>query len=173
MKKIQIPVILIALLAMVSCQNKIEVDEEVEAILSVIQAEGNAHATHDLEGLQNAYIHDSLTVRVHTRKRNYSILEGWDQVNSLFEGWMDMDMSKYKNIKHSKENVSVKVLDNSAWLICDNVWNFEVDGEPIEDSEIQITFYPNQENKNEKAFHHCYFRNCSGLSNGMCIAFQK
>jgi len=140
MKKKQIPVILIALLAMVSCQNKIDVDKEVEAILNVIQAEGNAHATHDLNGLKNAYIHDSLTVRVHTRKSNYSILEGWDQVNSLFESWMSMDMSSYKNIKQSKANVVLKVLDNSAWLVCDNVWNFEVDGEPVEDSEIQITF---------------------------------
>ncbi len=140
MKKNQTPVILIAFLAIVSCQSRIDVDKEVEAILNVIQAEGNAHATHDLNGLKNAYIHDSLTVRVHTRKSNYSILEGWDQVNSLFESWMSMDMSRYKNIKQSKENVVLKVLDNSAWLVCDNVWNFEVDGEPIEDSEIQITF---------------------------------
>jgi ketosteroid isomerase-like protein len=140
MKKNHIPVILIAFLAMVSCQNKVDVDKEVEAILSVVQAEGNAHATHDLEGLQNSYIHDSQTVRVHTRKSNYSVLEGWEEVNALFEKWMEMDMSKYSNIKHSKENVVIKVLENSAWLICDNIWNLEVDGNPMEDSEIQITF---------------------------------
>jgi hypothetical protein len=140
MKKKHVPVIVIAFLAMVSCQKKIDVDKEVEAILSVIQAEGNAHATHDLEGLQNSYIHDSQTVRVHTRKSNYSVLEGWEQVNALFEKWMDMDMSKYSNIKHTKDNVVIKVLENSAWLICDNIWDFEVNGNPVENSEIQITF---------------------------------
>lgn len=140
MKKLRISLIVISLLLGVSCEKTPDIDKEIEAILSVIQIEGNAHATHDLEGLQNAYIHDSLTVRVHTRKKNYSILEGWDSVNSLFESWMNMDMSKYKNLTHSKENVKIKVLDNNAWIICDNVWKFEVEGEQIEDSEIQITF---------------------------------
>ena len=140
MKKLKIPLILILIFAVISCENKTDIDKEVEAIISVIQMEGNAHATHDLEGLQKAYIHDSLTVRVHTRKNNYSILEGWDQVNSLFESWMKMDISKYQNIVHSKENVILKVLDNNAWLICDNVWKFEVEGKPTENSEIQITF---------------------------------
>lgn len=140
MKKFMIPLILILILLGISCENKTDIDKEVEAIMSVIQKEGNSHATHDLEGLQKAYIQDSLTVRVHTRKENYSILEGWDQVNSLFESWMKMDMSKYKNIVHSKENVIIKVIDDCAWLICDNDWDLEYEGNPIQDSEIQITF---------------------------------
>ena len=147
MKKLKVLPILIALLAGISCENNTDINKEVEAIMEVIQMEGNAHATHDLEGLQNAYIHDSLTVRVHTRKTNYSILEGWDQVNSLFESWLTMDMSKYKNIVHSKENVIVKVIDDCAWLICDNVWDLEYEGNPINDSEIQITFLEKIDNE--------------------------
>jgi hypothetical protein len=147
MRKLKGLLFLIVLLAIVSFKNKPDDNSEVEAILKVIEMEGIAHATHNLEGLQEAYIHDSQTVRAHTRKKNYSILEGWDQVNSLFEGWMNMDMSKYKNIEHSKENVIIKVLDNSAWLICDNNWKFEVDGEQVEDSEIQITFLEKTDNE--------------------------
>jgi len=140
MKKIFIAATFLLLAGIACCQNKSDIEKEKEAIMAVIQEEGNAHAEHDLEGLQQAYINDSHTVRVHTRKKNYSILEGWDQVNTLFEGWMKMDMSKYQNIVHSKDNVILKVLENSAWVICDNVWKFEVEGAPVEDSEIQITF---------------------------------
>jgi len=152
MKKLKIPLILIAFLATVSCEVKTDVDKEVAAIMDVIQMEGNAHAAHDLIGLQNAYIHDSLTVRFNSRKSNYSILEGWDQVNSLFESWMTMDMSKYKNVVNSKENVLVKVIDNCAWLICDNNWEMEYDGKPMKDSEIQITFLEKNNNEWEISF---------------------
>ncbi len=140
MKKLIFAFALVLLTGVAFGQTKIDIEKEKQEIMAVIQGEGNAHAEHDLEGLQKAYIKDSLTVRVHTREKNYSILEGWDQVNSLFEGWLKMDMSKYQNIVHSKDNVIIKVLDNNAWVICDNVWKFEVNGEPVEDSEIQITF---------------------------------
>ena len=90
MKKLIIAAAFILLAGVAFCQNKSDIEKEKEAIMAVIQEEGNAHAEHDLEGLQKAYINDSLTVRVHTRKKNYSILEGWDQVNSLFEGWISL-----------------------------------------------------------------------------------
>ena len=134
------PVILIALITIVSCQKNADTDKEIEAILNVVQDEGNAHGAHDLEGLQNAYVHDSLTVRAVINPNSYAVRVGWDKVNSIFESWMKIDMSKYSDIKHSKENAIVKVLDNSAWLICDNVWNYEVNGEPAQENEIQITF---------------------------------
>jgi len=140
MKKLIIAAIFILLAGVAFCQNKSDIEKEKKAIMAVLQEEGNAHAEHDLEGLQKAYINDSHTVRVHTRKNNYSILEGWDQVNSLFESWLTMDMSKIKNIVHSKDNVIIKVLDNNAWVICDNIWKYERDGESVERSEIQITF---------------------------------
>lgn len=147
MKKLRISLIVISLLVGVSCEKTPDIDKEVAAIMSVIQREGNAHATHDLDGLQNVYIHDSLTVRAHTRKNNYSILKGWDSVNSLFESWMTMDMSNYKNLVNSKENVIIKVIDDCAWLICDNDWDFEYEGNPITDSEIQITFLEKIDNE--------------------------
>ena len=110
-------------------QNKADIEKEKEAIMVVLQEEGNAHAEHDLEGLQKAYINDSLTVRVHTREKNYSILEGWDQVNSLFEGWLNMDMSKYNNIEHLKE-MGVKVeLFNPEVKNPEKFYNFDVAGE--------------------------------------------
>ena len=140
MKKLRISIIVISLLVGVSCEKTPAIDKEVEAIMSVIQREGNAHATHDLAGLQNVYIHDSLTVKAHTRKNNYSILKGWDIVNSLFESWMTMDISNYKNIVNSKENVIIKVIDDCAWLICDNDWDFEYEGNPIQTLKFKLLF---------------------------------
>ena len=49
-------------------------------------------------------------------------------------GW-DVD-----NLVNTKENVIIKVAENSAWLTCDNIWTWTVEGEPIGYNNIQILF---------------------------------
>ncbi|NQU85643.1 MAG: hypothetical protein HQ541_07775 [Mariniphaga sp.] len=140
MKKFVIPLFLIVFFAGTSCENKIDIEKEKEAIMAVILKEGDAHAAHDLKGLYAVHIQDSLVTRLQTRKNNYSIYAGWDEIKSLFESWTKMDMTKYENIKNSKENVILKVLDDCAWLICDSNWEYVKEGNPIRESDIQITF---------------------------------
>lgn len=116
------------------------IEKEKKAIMAVIQKEGDGHATHDLDLLSSAHVHDSLSTRLQTRKTNYSIYAGWDEIKSLFESWTKMDMTAYENIKNFKENVILKVIDNCAWLICDNIFTWDTKGEPGRDENIQITF---------------------------------
>ncbi len=140
MKKCVIPFFLVAFLIGPSCENRIDIEKEKEAIMDVIQREGDAHAAHDLEGLYAVHIQDSLVTRLQTRKKNFSIYAGWAEIQSLFESWTTMDMSKYENLKNSKENVILKVIDDCAWLICENIWEMSYEGNPRRDTDIQITF---------------------------------
>ncbi len=124
----------------ISCQEKIDIEKEKEAIMAVIQEAGDAAAAMDMERLFAVHVQDSLDTRLQLGENNYTIYAGWDEIKSLFESWTEMDRTGYENPKNFKENVILKVIDDCAWLICDNIWKWNYEGEPGGFDNIQITF---------------------------------
>jgi len=45
------------------------------------------------------------------------------------------------NPRNTKENIILKVTGNTAWSICDNIWEFEFNNEPQKMKNIQIAFF--------------------------------
>jgi len=140
MKKNLLTLFALILLAGTSCQEKIDIEEEKKAIMAVIQEEGDAAAAMDIERLFAIHVQDSLDTRLGLGKNNYTIYAGWDEIKSLFESWTEMDRTGFEDPKNLKENVILKVIDDCAWLICDNIWKWNYEGEPGERVNIQITF---------------------------------
>ena len=139
MKKYLLTLFAIILLAGTSCQEKIDIEKEKEAIMAVIQEEGDAAAASDLERLFAVHVQDNLDTRLQLGKNNYTIYAGWDEIKTLFEGWAESGWN-FEDPKNLKENVILKVADGSAWLICDNIWKWNYEGEPGGFDNIQITF---------------------------------
>lgn len=139
MKKYLLPLIVFAFLTGISCQQKIDIEKEKEAIMAVIQEEGDAAAAMDMERLLAVHVQDSLDTRLQTLENNYTIYAGWDEIKALYEGWAESgwDVEDPKNLK---ENVILKVTDGSAWLICDNIWKWNYEGKQGGFDNIQITF---------------------------------
>ena len=141
MKKIIFSILALSLIAgNSSCQEKIDIEKEKEAIMAVLQEEGIAAAAMDMERLFAVYVQDSLDTRLQTRKYNYTIYTGWDEIKSLFESWTERDRTGFEDAKNWKENMILKVIDDCAWLICDNHWSWKNEGEPGEQVNIEITF---------------------------------
>ena len=140
MKKYLWTLFALILLAGTSCLEKIDIEQEKEAIMAVIQEEGDAAAAMDMERLFAVHVQDSLDTRLQLGENNYTIYAGWDEIKSLFESWTEMDRTGYENPKNFKENVILKVIDDCAWLICDNIWKWNYEGEPGGFDNIQITF---------------------------------
>ena len=146
MKNYLLTLFAIILLAGTSCQEKIDIEKEKEAIMAVIQEEGDAFAAKDMERLFAVHVQDSLDTRLSLSKNNYTILAGWDEIKSNFEGSIESSW-EIEDPKNLKENVILKVTDGSAWLICDNIWKWTYEGEPGERINIQITFLEKIEGK--------------------------
>ncbi len=140
MKKYLWTLFAIVLLAGTSCQEKIDIEKEKEAIMTVIQEEGDAAAAMDMERLFAVHVQDSLDTRLQLGENNYTIYAGWDEIKYLFESWTEMDRTRFEDPKNLKENVILKVIDDCAWLICDNHWSWKNEGEPGVRDNIQITF---------------------------------
>ena len=141
MRKYFIYLCVIALIAGTSCQQKIDVEKEKEAIMKVIQTESESARDADYEGLVGCYIQDESNTRLTVSQDSYKIYSGWDQSSALLESLVKANEGyDYSGIKISKENAIIKVMGNTAWLICDNIWKGTYEGTEVESDNIQITF---------------------------------
>ena len=50
------------------------------------------------------------------------------------------ELLEYENSRNLKENVILKVVDDCAWVTCDNIWKWDYEGEPGGFENLQITF---------------------------------
>jgi len=125
-------------LTCLSCKEKIDVAKEKEAVLKVIQEEGDAFAANDLGRLSALYIQDS----TQTRYGSSTIYKGWTEIKKLYEEYIKFNStdSSWVNPKNIKENIIIKIAGNSAWVACDNIWQFEYNNVSHKQTNRQIAF---------------------------------
>lgn len=141
MKKILLTLITLSILA-ISCQEKIDVEIEKEAIMKVNQEEGDAFAAGDLERMYAIYVQDESCLRLTGFSDNKAdLISGWDQVKAYYDNMIERNKNIDWKGKNIKENVIVNVAGNSAWLVCDNIWDGDFNGKPWWSKNFQIAFF--------------------------------
>jgi hypothetical protein len=143
MKKSLVVAFALIFLTCISCKEKIDIEKEKEAVLKVLQEEGDAFAVSDMKRISAVHLQDKTATRLEQGPNSYDIYNGWDEINSMYEGYIKSILadSSYKNPHNLKGNIIVKVVGNSAWLICDNTWKYEYNDIAGEDTNIQIAFF--------------------------------
>lgn len=143
MKKYLLLFAAITLITGTSCQKKVDIEKEKEAILNVLNEEGNAFAAKDMERVFATHVQDSLATRLEQTYNSYQIFKGWNEIKKMYEGYNAsmMEDTVTANFRNLKENVIMKVTGTSAWVICDNIWKYEANGKPYESSNTQIAFF--------------------------------
>jgi hypothetical protein len=142
MKKSLFVISALIFLTCISCKKKIDIEKEKEAVLKVLQEEGDAFAVNDLQRIYTLHLQDSTSTRLEQGTDSYEIYKGWDEINRLYESYIKRNLadSSYKNSQNLKGNIIIKVVGNSAWLMCDNTWKYEYKNIPGENTNIQIAF---------------------------------
>ena len=148
MKNLIICIAIIAI-AMTSCQQKINIENEKEAILAVLNGESNEFIKYDLEGLANLHIQDETALRLEGGENVY---HGWNEIKDLYQRYIDANKSfnqknETDNWINTKENVITKVFRNTAWSLCDNIWKWDIDGEAKGFNNKQLTFFEKVDGK--------------------------
>jgi len=138
MKKYLGTLIAIILLTSVSCQEKTDIEKEKTAILKMLDDEIKLFIAGDKEGLSTIHVQDVLDTRFDGTK----IYSGWSEIETLLQGYIERNKNDTisKNVRNVKENIILKVTGNTAWLICDNIWKWEENGESKEAGNYQISF---------------------------------
>ena len=132
--------LLLVLLFSVSCATEVDLEAEKEAIIEILNLEGSAFVDRDMEQIMALHVNDSLSLRM---EGTQTMIMGYDEIKAMYQRYIDSfdgDESP-QNPVNIKENIIVKVFDNTAWLVCDNIWQSEYEGEKYEWGNKQIAFF--------------------------------
>lgn len=138
MRKFFCPLFVLAAVIGTSCQPKVNIEKEKEAILAVILEEADAIMELDKDRVYATHIRDSSEKRLELGVYGYTIYDGWEEIDAMVGDYFDGQPDENFNI--SKENVEIKVAGTGAWLICDNVISWGAAETRDGYSNIQITF---------------------------------
>ena len=121
-----------------SCQEKIDIEKEKEAIIKILNEEGKTFAGSDMESLSALHVQDESDTRLAGTK----VYSGWNEIETLLKSYIEWNKKDTisENFRNEKENIRLKVTGNTAWVICDNIWKWEAEGEPKGFQNIQINF---------------------------------
>lgn len=119
------------------CQDNAELEQEKKAIIKMLYEEGKKFSAYDMEGISALHIMDESAMRYDGAK----LYTGWDEIDSLYQFYIQRN-KKFNDeyVKNGKENIVIKIIGNSAWVICDNIWKWETKGEAHSSKNLQIAF---------------------------------
>lgn len=139
MKNYFLPIIAILLFTVVSCESGLSPEEHEEALLEVLKKESALMMAGDIEGVFDLHVQDALETRLELGVFGYNTYEGWDAIKTLLED--AAPGVKHMNAVNTKKNVISKVNGNSAWLKCDNVWQWDDDETGTGTENLQVVFF--------------------------------
>jgi hypothetical protein len=140
MKRYYLLLFALILIAGSSCQKKIDIEKEKQAIMAVVKAESEAARLGNPDGLMSCYIQDEYNTRLNVNADDYKIITGWDKLAPLFKEYTPNPEVDTTKISFTKENAVIKIMGNTAWLICDNAWKMKTEEGEQKAESIQITF---------------------------------
>ena len=145
-----------------SCQPKVDIEKEKEAVKAVIQQEVDAYVAKDMAKLASFYIQDELNVRLQeTCSVEHPIYFGWNNVKAFLENLMKGSGSESTNFKNSKEDFIIKIKGNCAWVVNKDIWTWEADGKPVQGYGIQTTFMEKIDGNWKISLMSCFYGNQS------------
>jgi len=130
-------VLAISTLFAFSCQ-RVDSEKETAAIMEVLKEEAAATVAGDFERYKATHIQDDLETRVEMGIYSYNIYKGWDEIAKVMSDYLHEN--PLTNTVNRKENVRINVNGNSAWLICDNIWETDVPEKQIVINNLQTVF---------------------------------
>ena len=91
MKKIIFPMFVLMLIAGSSCQEKIDIEKEKEAIKAVIEGEIKASFDGDYETWTTFFVHEPYTFWLQASQERYSNWKGWEEISSTAKDFIKPD----------------------------------------------------------------------------------
>jgi ketosteroid isomerase-like protein len=123
----------------ISCQQSVNLEQQKEAILAVLDTEGQAFAAKDKERLYGLFVQDALNTRLDYISREYQLMEGFEAIKSLYEQYWG-NWTTEGNPRNLKENAIIRVSGNNAWVLCDNIWEWDTEAGTMRNANTQTTF---------------------------------
>lgn len=122
--------VLFSLLIVVSfsCQKKVDILAEQEAIKAVMEEEKKAFYNRDLEGLAASWIQEPSSIKLYLNKDGQTQLIGWDKIYADDKLYLETDTTDRKKIDIDFSDFHFNIYENNAWVMFKAIWKIPQDG---------------------------------------------
>jgi len=105
---------LIIFLIGTSCEEKIDIEKEKEAILAVIEEEAASYYASDFERWSATQVHDSSKIIMNSSRSGYNYRIGWESISSNMKPTI---LTKRQAPKQIKTPIQMKIYEETAWIL--------------------------------------------------------
>jgi hypothetical protein len=137
--KTKLFVLILILFAGFSCQEKMDIEKEKEAIKAVIEEETRAYLDQDFERLAKTHLHDETSFRMSIGKDGYQTIIGWKAIGDTLKSWTSADWEDV-NAKFMNTDYKIKVYPQSAWAVFTQTWDYTYNGKQYAIPSLETRF---------------------------------
>ena len=114
MKKYLWTLFAISLLLGTSCQEIIDIEKEKEAIIKVVQEEGDAFNDKDFDRFVETFVQNEAASRLFASKNSHTYIVGWEELGPFYKNYFK-NYPEPITTKRIRTNYKIKVYKENAW----------------------------------------------------------
>jgi hypothetical protein len=128
MKKIIFSILTLSLIVgSISCQEKVDVAKETEAIKDLIEEATSAFVDRDIDRITATHVTDETLIRLGASKNSYNYNIGWEERLAFTKTYFAENPDPVY-VKFENKNYKIKVFPQSALAVYEENW-YDNDGE--------------------------------------------
>jgi hypothetical protein len=127
MKKYLLPLVILAVFSFASCEEKIDIEKEKEAIIALIEEETASYYASDSERWSAVFLQDSTFFNITALKTGFNYSDGWESFLSDRKEYIEEEREESKYVRTP---IRIKIYEESAWVVCEEVTLFN-DGKTV------------------------------------------
>ena len=147
MKTNVIAFLTMTLLISTSCQKKIDILKEQEAIKSVMEEEKNSFFNKDPERMAATWIQKPSSIKLYMMNTGQIQLIGWDKIYESDKKYMETDTLDRKNMKIIFSDYQFNIYENNAWVFFKATWNVPYNDSIVAFEQTRISAFEKSDGK--------------------------
>jgi len=140
MKKSLVVFAVLGLIVFTSCQQRVDVGKEKEAIKAVFEADKSAYFNRDYVSMGETWAKEPSSMKIWQSDTGLIKIEGWENVNASQRKETEDDSWDRKKVNATFSNYQIDVMNDSAWVVCDTDWGGVVGDKPMKLRQSRIAF---------------------------------
>jgi hypothetical protein len=142
----------VSLIYFSSCEEKVNVEKEKEAIKNVFEQEKNAYFKQDYVGMSNYWVKDPSSVKMFLTEKGINRFDGWDKINAQNQKETSDTTWNRKLVTVNFSNYKIDIVDKCAWVLCDTHFEGTFSGQQITIDQSRIAVLKKDKNEWKFAF---------------------
>lgn len=135
-------------IALTSCEEKIDIEKEKEAIKAVFEQEKDGFFAQNLDAMAETWIQKPSSVKMFMSAEGQTKFEGWDAISKNSREQVADTTWDRKLITVTFKDYQINILDDeSAWVMCNALWEGTYQGAPMKMVQTRIQVLEKTEGK--------------------------